>query len=72
MKLWHPLHLLAPHFALAAFAASGILGWRAHTAPLPLVLRCLASFFLTYYLVRACGSLLTSSAPRQHPNQEQK
>ena len=54
----HPLTILAPHFALAAFALTAVLGWRAHTEAVPLVMRCIVSFSLTYLLGRGGGSLL--------------
>lgn len=70
MKQWHPVQSLAPHFALAAFAASGALNWRAHAEPLSLTLRSIVSFLLTYVLVRACGALLCASASRPGMSQE--
>jgi hypothetical protein len=58
MKASHPFVILAPYLALLAFGATAAVGLLRHAGGVSLALRCILAFYLTYYLVRLCGSVL--------------
>ncbi len=62
-KKTHPFAILAPYFALGAFALTVAESWRHHADPLIVVLWGVLAFYATYYFVRFCASFLGPAEP---------
>ena len=62
-KRTHPFAMLAPCFALGAFALTAWKSWMMHADPLSTVLRGALAFFVTFYFVRVCASFLGPAEP---------